>query len=295
LLVRFTTALLRFAFATNSSPASVAAVLALAAPAWVSSQAATAAVVCSVKPLAAIRGDWALRFSANSAGSFQPAAERLSASRPRRLDSGSSTKALGVFLDRPTRAPLMRFFPLQRLLTALRCPRGPPAGRSRFGFGWFFAAPPKCFTRAVFRTKGEASQPAHAVFRSHLHAGHRRMPDREVGSPRVMHRGPLIPRCSATRFGYEPYAAPPGRSRPGDAHGVLPFAGLLLHAGFAGVSAVFPHMPLGGPPPRSFSSRDRPSDIVARTGPALRRRSRSPTFQTEEKRPITEAHFGFWV
>lgn len=58
----------------------------------------------------------------------------------------------------------------------------------------------------------------------------------------------------------------------------IPFAGLLLLAGFAGVSAVFPHMPLVDFHLDQFLSRDRPSDTVTRIGEALRHRLRSPTF-----------------
>jgi len=102
-------------------------------------------------------------------------------------------------------------------------------------------------------------------FAPHPRAGRRRTPDRGVGLVRVMHRGPLIPRCSATRV---------FRALRGSAE---TFASRRRSWGFGTLRRLAPARAVcgrfrrlaphavGGLPPRSFSSRDRPSDIVSRT------------------------------
>jgi hypothetical protein len=113
-------------------------------------------------------GRLAVRFSADPRGLKQAFADCLVASRPGRPDSCSS----GVWhsRDRPNRAPLLRFVPLQRLLAALRYPRLPASGRSRYGFGWRLMAPPE------YQGSGEARPACPCGLSQPIHSGHHRMP-----------------------------------------------------------------------------------------------------------------------
>jgi len=65
----------------------------------------------------------------------------LTASRHRRPNSCSPIEAFAFTWAGRIGTPLLRFCPLQRLLTALRCPGLPAAGRSRFGFELTIASP----------------------------------------------------------------------------------------------------------------------------------------------------------
>lgn len=158
-------------------------------------------------------------------------------------------------MDRPTRTALLRFFALQRLLTALRYPGLPATGRSRFGF-WAGLVPPEVFSvRTV-----EDSQLAHAVFRSSSSAAYA---GGRVGTCRGSCIAPFylgvrdVPLPAVTRF-----AAPPEEVFfPATLVGFFPFAVLFLPGGFRSVSARHSPRAVSELPPRScFFSRDRPTD-----------------------------------
>jgi len=101
----------------------------------------------------------------------------------------------------------------------------------------------------------QPSRPACPCGVSHcIHPGHRRTPADRCRSPRVMHRGPLIPRCSATRCSASFTRLRRSLSRPGNAHGVSGPSQLCSRMpGFGMFPSRFPHMPSSGLPPRRLS------------------------------------------
>jgi hypothetical protein len=149
----------------------------------------------------------------------------------------------------------------------------------------------KCFAN------GGAGQRALAVFRSLIHTGHHWTPSCGCGSARVMHRGPLIPRCSATRSSTSRCAVPPeltGYRRRSWGFTLRSFA--PARAVLGRFRPAFPtcrwvnfHLDL-------FLSRDRPSDTFTFSAPSCRQCLEGRVTHTQQrKRPIAEVHFGSWV
>jgi len=140
-------------------------------------------------------------------------------------------------------SPLVRFFPLQHIPAASRCPVLPASGRSRFGVMLCRAALSKVFPELRF---------GHSPLRFFAFASVRPSFGLEIRTPpaRVMHRRFLAGRCSATRVS--------GRSRPGRglpsrrrSWGCSPSQSCSCPR-VSGVSAFRTHLPFPERPSRYF-------------------------------------------
>jgi hypothetical protein len=186
-----------------------------------------------------VPGGWTGRFSAAAAGSFQTAAVPRG-NRPRRLELAPVRASHAS--DRPARAPLLRF-----------SSPSAPAHRAALSGGAIHPDDPASALGSTGRRMGRVhlvrpDQPALAVFRCSS------APVSMIRAPMSLAAGhaprPFYPRCSATRTSASLARLRRNRS-PATLLGFCPSQVCSCSRDFRAFPLLFPHLPLGGLPPRS--------------------------------------------